>query len=106
MENDAWFDEAISLCGHGNKDAALDVIFDKIDDWLCEGKFDECNQFLGRLNVEETPTVLLLGVLTITYAADKYLENRHGVFARSWATITARGENAEKLLGNRGTSLQ
>lgn len=92
--------------GDGHRDAALDIIFDKIDDWLCEGKFDECDEFLGRLKVEIVPTLLLIGILTITYAAHDHLANRPRVFNRIRDIIFDRGQDADKLLGNRGTSLQ
>jgi len=98
---DAWFTEAVRLNAIGETAAALDVVFDRIDDWLCEGKFEECDKFLGRLKVEETPTRLLLAILTVTYAAFDRLENRDEVFKRTWLALVFRGEDANRLLGNR-----
>lgn len=62
-------------------DRQLDYMFDRYDDLFLDGKFDEANELLGKVCVKDTPTVLLVGYLSITFAAKDKLPNRAKLYA-------------------------
>lgn len=97
--DDEWFRAAMRLNDSGESARALDAVFDKVDDWLCAGQFCECDAFLGRLEVESTPSRLLLAILTVTLPASEKLSNREAVFSRAWKTMADRGKDVRRLLG-------
>jgi len=77
MEITPWWNELPE-----NEDAAIDVIFDKIDQMLTDGKFTEVDDILREIDVEKMKMVYLIGFLTITYAAHSKLVERDIFFER------------------------
>ena len=49
-------------------DSMLDTIFDKFDILNINKRFDETNDILKDINVEETDTTILIGILVINYS--------------------------------------
>ena len=60
----------------GRTAAALDVLFNHIDDMLCDGDFQKCDDVIQRIDLERLDTNLLVGVLSITLAAREKLSRR------------------------------
>ena len=58
--------------GH-NIDDAIDLLFDHIDEMFLEGRFEECNDLLPKIDLEKMDTYLLVGLLSITFAAKNKL---------------------------------
>lgn len=54
----------------------LDALYEEIDTLLLEGKFDEVNTRLMRVNVRELDPLLTVGWLGITLRDKKKLSNR------------------------------
>ena len=50
----------------GRKDAAIDLLFDTLDDLMLAGRFDETIAHLRAIHVGAMPPFILLGALTIT----------------------------------------
>ena len=57
-------------------DSKLDLLFDKVDDWLCEGKFSMVDLFLKRVPIYNLDCNLWIGILSITLAAKDQLTAR------------------------------
>jgi len=57
-------------------DEALMILFRGIDNLLCEGKFEQVNQDLQDIDLEKLDSTLLVGLLSITFAAKKHLPYR------------------------------
>ena len=64
------------LVEEGRTDTALDVLFDHIDDMLCNGEFQKCDDGIQQIDLERLDTNLLVGVLSITLAAREKLTRR------------------------------
>lgn len=79
---------------------SLDIIYDRLDDLLCENKFDECDDFLLRVAAEpeRSPLSALVGVLTVTLAASKKLPHRAHLRDVVHKRLLAAGQNANAAL--------
>ena len=70
-----WFEE-------NYREDALDKMYDYIDDLLIRNEFDRVDTCFENTNVEKTPIVLSIGLLTITYVWRNYLEQRENFYQR------------------------
>lgn len=61
---------------HGKVDAALDHLFEWVDDELQAGMFQTVDDLLFAVQPDRCGTTLLLGILTITGAAREKLPSR------------------------------
>lgn len=79
---------------------SLDIIYDRLDDLLCDNKFDECDDFLVRVAAEpeRSPLSALIGVLTVTLAASKKLPHRTHLREVVHKRLVAAGQNANAAL--------
>ena len=79
---------------------SLDIIYDRLDDLLCENKFAECDDFLVRVAAEpeRSPLSALVGVLTVTLGASKKLPNRAHLRDVVHKRLLAAGQNANAAL--------
>lgn len=89
------FAEALKL---QDVEDALDVIFNAVDSALTAGRFRECNRALASVSVDEWPTDLLGGLLSITAAASHELPARAAFFERTRRVVIERGDDTPGLL--------
>ena len=54
----------------------LDLLYESLDDFLCEHRFGELNETLGVIDVKKSPLHLLIGLLVTTSRAKDKLPNR------------------------------
>lgn len=87
---------------NSNLDAALDIIFDEVDEMLLAGEYDRVNRLLAEMSTDAIPVELLIGVLTATLPARNQLPNRASFLARVEQTLRDRGELEDGLLGGLG----
>lgn len=71
---------------------AMDALYGYVDDLLLDGWAALVDKIFGEVDVERVPTVMLIGLLTLTKGWLRALPNRRGLFSR----IEAK---AEKELG-------
>jgi len=88
---------AAALKAH-DTETALDAIFDAVDSALLAGRFRECDRALALVNVDEWPTDLLGGLLSITAAASHELPARAAFFERTRRVLNERGDDTVGLL--------
>jgi len=81
-----------------SRDQALDLLYDEIDDFLTESKFDELNQLLANVRVESLSIHLLLGLLTATLPARSKLSAREELRTRVEIDLRQRGIYRDSLL--------
>lgn len=93
-----WLEEAMKLEATGRSEESLDIIFDKLDDWLLGGSFDACSSFLADAPVDQLLTAQLLTILTATLPAYVKLPARAAFFDRVREVLRQRGEDADTLL--------
>lgn len=83
-------------------DAALDLAFRRIDEWLRASFFERCDHVLQRVDAGTFHEDLLVGLLTITFAAKDKLPARARFLERSALVLRKRlgeGEAARALNG-------
>lgn len=68
-----WIALIYELDSTGQVDAALDRLFDEVDDLLVAGEFTKVDELLMELDLTRCSTTLLVGFLSITLAAKKKL---------------------------------
>lgn len=93
-----FLDAARRMDDLGLTDAAIDEIFDRVNEMLCDGKYQEVDDLLASATCDGYSVDLLLALLTITHAAKQYLPHRHLFFARVEQSILDRGEQSDRLL--------
>lgn len=94
----AWLARAMQMEATGRSEESLDIIFDKLDDWLLGGCFDACSSFLADAPVDELSTAQLLTILTATSPASTKLPARATFFDRVREMLRQRGDDADTLL--------
>lgn len=57
-------------------DAALDIVYDHVDDALRAGRFEDVSSLLDHVHVEHMNTTVLLGFLSITCPARDLIASR------------------------------
>ncbi len=82
----------------GRLNAALDEIYNHVDEMLLAGMFSEVDDRLESIDCDEHSTDLLLAMLTITYAAKSSLPRRTDFYNRAEDSIRRRGELEDGLL--------
>ena len=94
----SFLENARRLDEHRQTDAALDLIFDQIDEMLLAGKFVEVDQLLQDISPSDYSVELLLGILTATLPAKDELSSRAQFFQQVREVLRERGELKEGLL--------
>jgi hypothetical protein len=79
-------------------DAALDLLYDGIDEKLRNGAFEEVDSQLSNLRAADFSCDILLGLLTATLPAKAKLPHRDTVLRSVESTLRERGEYEEGLL--------
>jgi hypothetical protein len=82
----------------GRTDAALDLIYDQVDEWLHRPQFDRLDSILANLPVADLSIHLLLGILTATLPAIRRLDSRTRLFQEIERVLKDRGDYEEGLL--------
>jgi hypothetical protein len=82
----------------GKTSAALDLIYDSVDDLLRKGNFDQLDSMLAAFPIAELSVDMLLGILTATLPAKSRLPSRGKLFKEIEKTLKERNELEEGLL--------
>ncbi|WP_442510545.1 hypothetical protein SH528x_002170 [Novipirellula sp. SH528] len=94
----SFVEQAQELDRIGETDRALDVVFDAIDDAFLDGKFGEVDQALDCFEIAKCSVGLLVGILTVTAAAESKLKRRKKFRDLVETSIRNRGRYDERLL--------
>lgn len=78
-----WLGELYSMVKDEKSDDALDLLFEKVDDLLVEGRMEQCDRLLKKIDEKRLDTSLLVGVLSITLPAKTSLKERPSFFERA-----------------------
>lgn len=93
-----WLELAASLEGRGRKHAALDLVYDTVDRWLCDGQFRRCNLIFETVRPDGLSAELILGLLTVTRSAAGRLESRSAFGECARVVLSVREGDADQLL--------
>lgn len=77
-----WVFEVYELVKTEQTDHAIDVLFAGVDDLLSNEWFFECDQIIGKIDLEQLDTHLLVGLLSITFTAKSVLPGRPDLVRR------------------------
>ena len=86
----------------GQTDAAIDVVFDRIDEMLLAGQFEQVDRLFDNTNPCDFSVELLLGLRTVTRPAKSRLFNRADFYEQVRRSLHERGETDERLLEGLG----
>jgi hypothetical protein len=89
--------ELTALLGQGRTDAALDLVFDRLDDLLLEGRFDACDAILRAVAPSQLPPVVAAGFLAATRAADDRLRDARALLRERIVESSRGAMSAEAL---------
>ena len=95
---DKFLQPVTRLEKQGHIDAALDVLYDRVDDLLKAKQFPAVDDFLRHANVGTLSVDVLLGLLTATLPARSKLPARAKFFGDVEASIKTRGQWENGLL--------
>lgn len=95
---DFFLEPVRQLERRGHVDAALDVLYDRIDDQLKRKQFGVTDTLLRQAKVDLLSPDVILGILTATLPARSKLPSRAKFFAEAEASLKARGEWENGLL--------
>lgn len=95
---EGFLDRASRLEKRGQLDAALDLVYDQIDEKLSSGSLDQMDRLLANVDPESLSTDLLLGLLTATLPARSRLPARNRFYREVERVLRNRPEWEEGLL--------
>ena len=72
----AWLEDVYTLCAQERTDAAIDVLFDNINQMLIAQDYSRCDCALQGIDLYRLDTHLLVAVLAITFSAAPHLSFR------------------------------
>ncbi|MCR4318523.1 MAG: hypothetical protein NUW37_19445 [Planctomycetes bacterium] len=98
VTEDSFIVRAHRLDAKGRTGAALDLIYDQVDEMMLAGRFDELDSLLNSSNLENLSTSLLLGLLTASLPGRGRLTARKNLFERASSILEHRGEMKPGLL--------
>jgi hypothetical protein len=84
---------------NGQVAQALDIVFREVDRRLREGEFGECEEFLNAADIASLSTRMIMGLLSITFAASRELPARRRFFIAARKQLRLRGKDPERLIG-------
>ena len=90
--------QAKRLVDHGKIDAAIDIIFDQIDEMLLARQFERVDQILRDVECRGYSIDILLSLLTITLAAKRHLPSRPAFYDLVVSTLGERNELSDGVL--------
>lgn len=103
----SWFQAVID---HPNERRGIDILFDKINDWLRIQDYESVDRFLAELERADLLSIsntLMVGVLTITLPATHLLPSRLSVYGWVYVELLRRGRPAERIMrGLKGPDLE
>jgi len=77
----------------------IDIVFKEVDARLRAGNFDECDALLKTLDVSQLSTRMIMGLLSITFAASSELRFRRHFFSAARRELKSRGKDPNRLIG-------
>lgn len=93
--NNTWLNKVFAQPSDA---AAIDVLFDKIDDMFKNDLFEEVDNLLQKLPVHDLPTSILCAFVSITYPARHKLPSRADFFEKAEKSLISRGKKKELII--------
>lgn len=100
--SDIFLDKMSRTADQKDIDASLDFMFREVDSWLRKQQFTNCDEVLHLVNVADLHEDLLIGLLTITFAARDRLDSRKKLFQSISSALEQRigeSEARRSLIG-------
>jgi hypothetical protein len=95
----ARFLERVYRRSSTDEHAAVDAVYDFMDDCLLEGDFSACDAALEGAVPERFPLSVIISFLIVTARAAKWLHERDSFYSRAAATVKRRdGAEAAQAL--------
>lgn len=91
--------EVYSFVELGDRESAVDLLFERVDELLADDRMPECDALLQQIDVTKLDSHLMVSSLSITWLAREHLPSRASLVARIEAQlIESEPTRVEKLL--------
>lgn len=97
--SETFIERAHRLDRQGHTDAALDLIYDAVDNLLRRGEFDSLNAILNTARPPKLSLDIVLGLLTATLPARNRLPARDTLFRNTERLLRESGDDPGLLVG-------
>ncbi len=97
---DVWLTAVYRLVKKGeSNDGAIDIVYDRIDDLHREGEFDQVDEILQRVDLDQLNSTLMVAFLCITKLASErgHLPYRPTFVKRIVARMESMGIEPERI---------
>jgi hypothetical protein len=94
----SFIERANRLDKAGHRNAAMDLVFDRIDELMRNSQFTLLDSILGSVSIGDMSVDVLLGILTATLPARGQLALRPAFFKATDGELRRRGEYEDGLL--------
>jgi len=98
LESITFINDANELDKNGQRNAAMDLIFDRIDELMRKEQFSSIDSILRKVCISDQTGDVLLGLLTASLPARGDLPFRAEFCREVKSVLTARGEFEDGLL--------
>jgi hypothetical protein len=82
-----WLQEIYRLVATDEKDAAVDILYERVDELHRRGEFAASDRVIAQVDLERLDTLLLVALLSITCPASHELQNRAKLVERIEARL-------------------
>jgi hypothetical protein len=95
-----FWSEAVSLVASGRRDAALDKIYDGVDNLMRQGSVDRLDALMGLMDPKTTDLDLAIGLLSASIPVRDKLNGRAILLSKVEQVLLQRGEDpSSELIG-------
>ena len=98
IANESWLSQVNKLATMGSVDSALDILYDKVDFLLREGKLSKVDEILESANPETLNINIILGLLTTTLPAKTRLKVRGTFYETVEAYVNEQFDDTAGIL--------
>jgi hypothetical protein len=97
--NPLWLQEVLEKLEQGSEEDAIEHLTTTLDDILLLGWYAELDEHLQQIEVENTPSILLVTILSTTLETAPWLPSRPDLYRRTREAIQLRREYEPEILG-------
>jgi hypothetical protein len=97
MTSFPWLKKIYTLVEQAETDAAVDILYECIDDLLLAGQFEDIDTLFTCIDLTKLNTEMILAILSVTAAGSKVLSERLSFGARARARLIELGHTGDKL---------
>jgi len=92
-----WIENIYNNINKSLIDNAIDILFKNMNDYFCNGEFEIADEALNIIDINKLDSNLVIGVLSITFAARNHLKNRDAFYKNAVRYYLKRKESKDRI---------